>query len=78
MMFYRRPQTVIFWVFKQAGPNTVLYRKGWNSEPRSTANINSDIDAWLNKGAPRGFGDLGRMAIYFQGAEEHWYLFQGN
>ena len=22
-------------------------------------------------GAPRGFGDLGRMAIYFQGAGEH-------
>ena len=21
---------------------------------------------------PRGFGDLGRMAIYFQGAGEHW------
>ena len=24
------------------------------------------------KGPPRGFGDLGRMAIYFQGAGEHW------
>ena len=23
-------------------------------------------------GPPRGFGDLGRMAIYFQGAGEHW------
>ena len=23
-------------------------------------------------GAPRSFGDLGRMAIYFQGAGEHW------
>ena len=23
-------------------------------------------------GAPRGFGDLGRMGIYFQGAGEHW------
>ena len=23
-------------------------------------------------GAPRGFGDLGRRAIYFQGAGEHW------
>ena len=23
-------------------------------------------------GAPRGFGDLGRMTIYFQGASEHW------
>ena len=25
-------------------------------------------------GAPRGFGDLGRMAIYYQGAGEHWYF----
>ena len=24
------------------------------------------------KGAPGDFGDLGRMAIYFQGAGEHW------
>ena len=23
-------------------------------------------------GPPRGFEDLGRMAIYFQGAGEHW------
>ena len=29
-------------------------------------------------GAPRGFGDLGRMAIYFQGAgEQSWLLFSG-
>ena len=28
-----------------------------------------------NSGAPRDFGDLGRMAIYFQGAGEHWELF---
>ena len=27
--------------------------------------------------APRGFGDLGRMTIYFQGAEEHGNYFQG-
>ena len=27
----------------------------------------------LNRtGPPRGFGDLGRMAIYFHGAREHW------
>ena len=24
------------------------------------------------KGPPRGFGDLGKIAIYFQGAGEHW------
>ena len=29
-------------------------------------------------GHPRGFGDLGRMAIYFQGAGEHWLLFSGS
>ena len=23
-------------------------------------------------GPPRGLGDLGRMAIYFQGSREHW------
>ena len=23
-------------------------------------------------GAPRGYGDLGRIAIYFQGAGEQW------
>ena len=27
------------------------------------------------KSPPRGFGDLGRMAIYFQGSREHWLLF---
>ena len=25
-----------------------------------------------HKGAPRGFGDLGRTAFYFQGVGEHW------
>ena len=29
--------------------------------------------AWLvQQWPPRGLGDLGRMAIYFQGAGEHW------
>ena len=28
-------------------------------------------------GAPRGFWDYGRMAIYFQGAGENLYLFSG-
>ena len=28
-------------------------------------------------GAPRGLGDLERMALYFQGAGDHWYLFSG-
>ena len=26
---------------------------------------------------PMGFGDLGRVAIYFQGAGKHWQLFSG-
>ena len=29
------------------------------------------LKAW----APRGYGDLGRMAIYFQGSRDHWLLF---
>ena len=33
-------------------------------------NIVYTFDA--NVGAHRGFGDLGRMAICFQGASEHW------
>ena len=32
------------------------------------------LEPW-KYGAPRGFGDLGRMAIYFQGSREHWLLF---
>ena len=30
-----------------------------------------------NKWGGRGFGDLGRMAISFQEAREHWKLFYG-
>ena len=30
LMLFRRLQTVNFWVFKQAGSNTVSYRKGWH------------------------------------------------
>ena len=32
------------------------------------------LNVILNIGAPRGFGDLGRRAIYFQGAGEHCLL----
>ena len=31
----------------------------------------------LKSGAPRGFGDLGRMAIYLQGAGSTGYYFRG-
>ena len=31
----------------------------------------------INTGAPRDLGELGRRAIYFQGAGLHWKLFQG-
>ena len=50
MIFYRRPQTSIFGVFKKAGPNTVSYRKDWNL-PQAGLNLlapqilNCDIDA---------------------------------
>ena len=50
LMLYRRPQTVIFLVFKQAGPNTVSYKKGWNL-PQTGLNLvapqisNCDYDA---------------------------------
>ena len=33
---------------------------------------------WTYVWAPRGLGDLGRRAIYFQGAGEHWQLFLGS
>ena len=32
----------------------------------------NSVDQDQTAGAPRGFGDLGRMAIYFQGAGELW------
>ena len=36
---------------------------------------NGQIIYVTGNGPPRGFGDLGRMDIYFQGAGEHWKLF---
>ena len=30
---------------------------------------------YYNVGPPGGFGDLGRMAFYFQGSGEQWQLF---
>ena len=53
-MLYRRPQTVIFRVFKQAGLNTISYRKGWKL-PQAGLNLldpqklNCDINALSNK-----------------------------
>ena len=38
MNVYRRPQTAIFRVFKQAGPNTASYRKGCNL-PQAELNL---------------------------------------
>ena len=71
-MLYRSSQTVIFWVFKQAGPNTVSYRKGWNL-PQTGLNLvapqifNCDIDACLNKlqehySHATGFESLNKLA----------------
>ena len=31
----------------------------------------TDLQVYTSMGTPRGFGDLGRRAIYFQGAGEH-------
>ena len=30
------------------------------------------LNRLYNGGPPRGLGDLGRMAFYFQGSREHW------
>ena len=32
----------------------------------------ANFQGFVNDRAHRGFGDLGRMVIYFQGAGEHW------
>ena len=51
-----------------------------------TVKVRSRSRVWINSkeyenvmsfrrhiiGPPMGFGDLGRMAIYFQGAGKHW------
>ena len=34
----------------------------------------TDYQLWT----PSGLGDLGRMAIYFHGAGEHWFYFRGS
>ena len=64
-----RPQTVIYWVFKQAGLKTVSYR----NLPQAGLNrvalqiFNCDIDAWLNKlqehhPYTKGLGPLNKLA----------------
>ena len=37
-----------------------------------TADVRSALMNGDISGAPKGFGDLGKMAIYFQGSREHW------
>ena len=37
-------------------------------EDFKSVKVQGQCQSW----APRAFGDLGRMAIYFQGAGEHW------
>ena len=51
----------------------IAYTRICNFE-QSGHNVDSDQLAF-QKRAPMGFGDLGRMAIYFQGSMEHWLLF---
>ena len=48
-----------------------IYPSANPSIPRNQNQIKSRSLVRLKTG-PRGFGDLGRMAIYFQGAGEHW------
>ena len=40
--------------------------------------LSHDVASGSEITAPRGFGDLGRRAIYFQGSREHWLLFKGS
>ena len=35
------------------------------------------VKIWHSRGPPRGFGDSGRRAIYFQGFGEKGHLFSG-
>ena len=34
--------------------------------------MQGNVSMMTRNWGPMGFGDLGRMAIYFQGAGEHW------
>ena len=52
------------------GPSTTINSDtSFRSRLQSKAKV-TEVIAYL--WAPRGFGDLGRRAIYFQGAGEHW------
>ena len=44
-----------------------IYGKECYIQAMETVHIKTRVST-----APRGFGDLERMAIYFQGAWEHW------
>ena len=44
---------------------------GTEFEVALSNDLGGDAFTITNIWAPRGFGDLGRMAIYFQGAGEH-------
>ena len=56
---------LFFWKFKKGESFLKLKSHVDSADPDQTPHK-------CNTGAPRGFGDLGRMAIYFQGAGEHW------
>ena len=57
-----------------ADPETFVWRAGYY-RPYSGFAIEMAFRWPADCGPPRGFGDLGGMAIYFQGSEEHWQLF---
>ena len=48
----------------------MLSNASWEAPTQNRIIPNSKIR--IRSGVPRGLGDLGRMAIYFQGAGEHW------
>ena len=57
----------------------MLSNASWEAPPQNriipnddTFTVHSFSKIRIRSGAPRGFGNLGRMAIYFQGAGEHW------
>ena len=63
-------------------PHIVLYslKAGHNIKIRAKLLLGSIVSLLSLRSTvvgPRGFGDLGRMAIYFQGAGEQWLLLKG-
>ena len=54
---------MIFWAFKQAGPNTVSYREGWNL-PQAGLNLLALVILMQQEHHPyaKGLGSLNKLA----------------